>query len=392
MHSRIPEERERARRAAAPLAERMARRREERARREVVRMAAGRAKKVAKLILGLLFAFLCFAFFAFFGGWTFLIGIGVMHYHGMSAGPPETLLGLGFMVCAGGCVLWLAMLEHELRGLPSGRIHLPRVTGSEDQGDSGDYLGGGTVRVGAPARFHKPRRRKYAPGSLVGVGLLVMAGGLIPLLIGVGIYFEAAKSSLTQASGVHVTANVIDVETQTYCHRGSCSDSATIDVELPRPMNGLRHSTVHVPHSVSYADFDNIAIVVDPNAPGYSELPGTPDTTYWGLIGPGIGTLIFFLLGGLLIYISIWTWFHRHSLRSMRPAPSAAAPAPAPAASASAAPASSSAAVPAAASPSAPSDSSTLSTSSPSAASSAPPTSAASLEPTAPWEPSEPES
>lgn len=264
MHSSNPAERERAQRSAAkmPVAERVARR-------HVTAMGVRPGTLVFKLVI----AALGFAFFGFFGGWMFLIGIGAVRYSGLPAGATESLLGVCFMVIAGLSVLWAVSLEHEMRGLPSG-----------------------------PAAS----RRRYAPGSTGTAGLLVAAAGLIPLLIAVGLFHAAGKSGYTQAHGVRVRAEVLAVD-------NDGTGRSTISVRLPRPAGGQREAVVHVPHRVSAADFRPLDVLVDPRAPGYAELPGTPDTTYRSLIGPGLGALFFFLLGGFLIGFSVRNLLRRHS-------------------------------------------------------------------------------
>jgi hypothetical protein len=183
------------------------------------------------------------------------------------------------MVIAALSVLWAVSLEHEMRGLPSG-----------------------------PAAS----RRRYAPGSTGVAGLLVAAAGLIPLLIAVGFFHETEKSGYTQAHGVRVRAEVLAVD-------NDGSGRATISVRLPRPVDGQRDAVVHVPHRASAADSRSLDVLVDPQVQGYAELPGVPDTTYRSLIGPGLGALFFFFLGGFLIYLSVRNWLRRHSWSASAP-------------------------------------------------------------------------
>lgn len=262
MHSSNPSDRERARRSAKrrPLAERVARR-------QVISANARQAKRTAKLICGLVAAALGFLFFGWFGGYAFLVGIGALHYSGMSAGVKESLLGVGFLAIAAAFVLWAVTLEHELRGRPS-----------------------------------VPSRRKHAPGSVGGTGLVVTAAGLIPFLIAVALYFPASRSSFTQAHGVRLGATVTEVDNGVHCHRSVCSTDATIRVDLRRPVAGKSESTVSVPHAVSYGDYQPITVLVDPKDPGYAELPGLPDASYLSMIGPSLFALFFFLLGGWLVH------------------------------------------------------------------------------------------
>jgi hypothetical protein len=50
--------------------------------------------------------------------------------------------------------------------------------------------------------------------------------------------------------------------------------TAQVDATFTAPVDGQKGTTVYVPNSVSYASGQTIALLVDPQDPGYAELPG----------------------------------------------------------------------------------------------------------------------
>ena len=96
---------------------------------------------------------------------------------------------------------------------------------------------------------------------------------------------ETVQSSYVQAHGVRDTATVVSVHNIEHTGKHRAPPSAEVTVRLQQPVDGTSTSVVHVPDHDSSAPGDTIAVVVDPRQPGYSELPGEPNTTAWKWIG-----------------------------------------------------------------------------------------------------------
>jgi Protein of unknown function (DUF3592) len=131
------------------------------------------------------------------------------------------------------------------------------------------------------------RRRGSRPAgpvalSLFGLVLLAMAVGFF--LFAFHLRTEGAKSAYTQAHGIARQATVVSVQniqhtTHSQSGGGTIFYTATITASLNPPVNGLAQTTVNVPHQVYDAAGQTVTVLVDPQDPGYAELPGTPAVT-----------------------------------------------------------------------------------------------------------------
>src|SRR6202000_1016379 len=104
------------------------------------------------------------------------------------------------------------------------------------------------------------------------------------------------RSSYTQSHGVRATATVQDVanDQNTSCtSHGHCSTSYTAKVTalLSQPVRGQRVTTVNISGNVAFSRGQLISVRVDPDDPGYSELPGAPYASDTTSVGLGIGAV-----------------------------------------------------------------------------------------------------
>jgi hypothetical protein len=153
------------------------------------------------------------------------------------------------------------------------------------------------------------RRRGGRPAGPVSLSLftLVIAGmAVFFFLFSFHIRAESAQSAYTQAQGVGVQATVVSVQNiQNRTHSQSGGShvfyTAVVTAALSQPVGGLSQTTVHVPHQVSYAAGQTLSVLVDPQAPGYAELPGQPSVTskdWWAfLAGAAVCGLLAVFLG-----------------------------------------------------------------------------------------------
>jgi hypothetical protein len=106
---------------------------------------------------------------------------------------------------------------------------------------------------------------------------------------------ESAQSAYTQAHGVSRQATVISVDNIQHQSHSQNDDgtiwyTAEVTASLNPPVSGQSQTTVDVPHQVSYVDGQTIPVLVDPQAPGYAELPGQPNVTgkdWWAALAGG---------------------------------------------------------------------------------------------------------
>jgi hypothetical protein len=177
-------------------------------------------------------------------------------------------------------------------------------------------------------------RGRHVRGSTI--GLVVM---LVPLVIGVVFIIvsfalrpQAALSSFVQAHGVRRAAVILSVDniahtTTTMTSPGgnqpavattTTTYTADVLVSLADPVGGQARTTVHVPGYEKDGVGDALTVLVDPNDPGYAELPGSPSTA-------AIEPTIFLIVGIFLTVIAIAgsSLLMRFRRRSSRRAPRA---------------------------------------------------------------------
>jgi hypothetical protein len=123
---------------------------------------------------------------------------------------------------------------------------------------------------GRPARSGRRARTIFAT-----LGVVVALGLGITMFVGAAQqHGAAAQSSYTQAHGVRMAARVVSELTNT----GKISTSA-LAVRLSGPVNGHDTTTVHIHGAPAYSTGATVTVVVDPQDPGYAELPGAPYST-----------------------------------------------------------------------------------------------------------------
>jgi hypothetical protein len=174
-------------------------------------------------------------------------------------------------------------------------------------------------------RRQGPRRIAITPAALMtwiaGLVLLVSAVALFAILT-VG-NADAARSAYTQAHGVRETATVVQVH-NTFAEScsggpGGCGGtwSAVVLVRLPQPVGGQAATTVEVPYKVSYQPGDTVTALVDPESPGYAELPGVPMATRTDVRGFTIGLILIIIASATSVFFCARWW--RRVRRTRRP-------------------------------------------------------------------------
>jgi Protein of unknown function (DUF3592) len=137
-----------------------------------------------------------------------------------------------------------------------------------------------------------------------GIPLII---GVVFLLIAPGMRAQADHSSFVQAHGTRHTAVILSVnniENTSTSGTGknqhtSTSWTAEVTARLTGPGRGQGGQTViHVPYFDSDAPGTTLTVLVDPNNPGYAELPGTPAHT-------AVAPTVFTAVGALLVVIAV---------------------------------------------------------------------------------------
>ncbi len=160
----------------------------------------------------------------------------------------------------------------------------------------------GTRPDSGPGKAGRSQNSKRSQDSKLSFGcLLVLVLFLGAIVTGVGIvifHADYERSNYAQASGIPQTATVISENVGT----GKGAETH-VTVRLDPPVGGRDVSVVNVAGARVYQPGDRISILVDPQDPSYSELPGLPDdTSLEALVGCAIVLLVVFLsvTGGLV--------------------------------------------------------------------------------------------
>jgi hypothetical protein len=113
---------------------------------------------------------------------------------------------------------------------------------------------------------------------VIGVFLLVAAAVLAALAVHAHSQAasEGERSAFTQAHGVRREATVDRIDVFQSAHG---QDTSEVSVTLDKPVAGRTTTTVHVPGNFADAGTDHIAVLVDPQEPGYAEEPGLGSTS-----------------------------------------------------------------------------------------------------------------
>jgi len=187
-----------------------------------------------------------------------------------------------------------------------------------------------------PGQFHaggsiagavRGRRLSGRAAGLVAV-LVVLFIGVVFLIFSFALRSQAARSSFVQAHGVRREAVIVTVHNiaRTSTTTGSSGHTVTsttytaeVLARLADPVGGQARTTVHVPRYETGGPGDTVTVLVDPDDPGYAELPGSPST-------PAGVPAIFLAVGAFLTAVSVTgsaliarSW--RRSTRRTRHAP-----------------------------------------------------------------------
>ena len=104
------------------------------------------------------------------------------------------------------------------------------------------------------------------------VVILGMVGmGTALIVHSVSVYGDAVRTSYTQAHGVRRAARVISEDAGT-----GKAPTSTATVRLSEPVNGHDMTTVYINGAPAYSPGSPVTVVVDPQDPGYAELPDAP--------------------------------------------------------------------------------------------------------------------
>ena len=145
----------------------------------------------------------------------------------------------------------------------------------------------------------------YAAG-LVAVSIVLFIGVTF-LILSLALRSSAALSSFVQAHGVQREAVILNVDNVVHTSTNtsgsghtttSTTYSALVLVRLADPVGGQTRTTVHVPRYETDGPGAALTVLVDPDNPGYAELPGSPST-------PALLPTIFLAVGAFLTLVAI---------------------------------------------------------------------------------------
>lgn len=256
---------------------------------------SGRTRFIAGIVVVavLCVAFLGFAILGLLGAltsgngidWAGVIGSGVIMLFGVLSG------------------MWAVHLEHRLRGRPAGKI----------------ALSPGASRP-APASWRTPRRRRNGPvARAVFLGLWTTATVLL-IVTTFHLHAEATRSSYVQANGAVRAATVTRVDNIEHQGKYSTWYTAQINATFLPPVDGQAKTVIYVPDSVDYSLGQQLPVLIDPQEPGYAELPGTPGTTSGNWISAAVVAAIMLGFEGLAIWGMVREYRRRHAWASVAPA------------------------------------------------------------------------
>jgi Kef-type K+ transport system membrane component KefB len=134
--------------------------------------------------------------------------------------------------------------------------------------------------------------------------IVVMLIGVVFVIISFASRSQAARSSFVQAHGVRREAVILNVDNIAHTSTNpngsghSTTYTAEVLVRLAVPVGGQAQTTVHVPNYEPGGPGDTLTVLVDPDNPGYAELPGSPST-------PALLPTIFLAVGAFLAVVAI---------------------------------------------------------------------------------------
>jgi hypothetical protein len=153
------------------------------------------------------------------------------------------------------------------------------------------------------------RRLSGRAAGLVAM-LIVLVIGVVFVIVSLALRSSAARSSFVQAHGVRREAVILNVDNIAHTSttttgsgssrhtRTSTTYTAEVLVRLADPVGGQARTTVHVPRYETGGPGDTVTVLVDPDDPGYAELPGSPST-------PAVLPTIFLAVGAFLAVVSV---------------------------------------------------------------------------------------
>jgi hypothetical protein len=161
---------------------------------------------------------------------------------------------------------------------------------------------------GSIASISWGRRLSGRAAGLIAV-LIVLFIGAVFIIVSLALRSSAARSSFVQAHGVRREAVILNVDniahtstTTTGSGSGkhtvtSTTYTAEVLVRLADPVDGQARATVHVPRYETDGPGDTLTVLVDPDDPGYAELPCSPST-------PAVLPTIFLAVGAFLAVVA----------------------------------------------------------------------------------------
>jgi hypothetical protein len=131
---------------------------------------------------------------------------------------------------------------------------------------------------------------------------LIVGPGLGTALIVVSVleHGDVARTSYTQAHGARRAARVISEDVGT-----GKNPTSALTVGLSESVNGRDTTTVHIQGAPAYSPGATVTVVVDPQNPGYAELPGSPYTSSRQWVIPLVIGLVDILLIPSLLSIPV---------------------------------------------------------------------------------------
>jgi hypothetical protein len=223
---------------------------------------------------------------------------------GVSLGTDVTLLAISTAVFIA-CVRWAVHSEHRLRDLPQGVAHIP-----------GAQAPGARSRKADSSRRPRMYHHRHGPVATTFAALIVF-GGAIGFTVGSVQAINGWRlSRFVQAHGTLTEATVATVHNIEHQSRSGTWYTADISVLLHTPVGGHFTSTVHDPSAAAYPPGQMIAVRVDPNQPGYSELPGAPDNTVSAFVVLVLFAVIFLVVAALYSRELFIRLRHRYTART----------------------------------------------------------------------------
>jgi hypothetical protein len=162
---------------------------------------------------------------------------------------------------------------------------------------------------GSIAGISRGRRLSGRAAGLIAM-LIVLFIGVVFIIVSLALRSPAARSSFVQAHGVRREAVILNVDniahtstTTTGSGSGqhtvtSTTYTAEVLVRLADPVGGQARTLVHVPRYETEGPGGAVTVLVDPDDPGYAELPGSPST-------PAVLPAIFLAVGVFLAVVSV---------------------------------------------------------------------------------------